>query len=238
MPRRRTELRTIVALAVLAALAGCGMSESSRSTSETRVKNLVVSDLFNSLLGRTGPGGGIIFYVGLRDNPPPNSIGAVLVAMEALSLESDFANVETAKLPTWGCGTTAIPEAHNEAVGAGANNTEIVAAACGEQNIWARRALDLRKNGRSDWFLPSIGELHQLCLFKHRQTGDVTTPCNVTRGQRAGTGVLRDRVWSSNEGNWNYAKAYDFTTGGTPGVAKNSTGASAIVVRAFSPVSN
>lgn len=66
----------------------------------------------------------------------------------------------------WGCHGKDIPRADETAVGTGARNTTDILAGCTEAGIAAKLADDYELNGYTDWFLPSITELHELYLNK------------------------------------------------------------------------
>ncbi|TAL43557.1 MAG: DUF1566 domain-containing protein, partial [Chitinophagaceae bacterium] len=61
----------------------------------------------------------------------------------------------------WGCYGTGIGST-STAIGTGNQNTMNIIAGCATSNIAARLCSDLVLGGFSDWYLPSIDELHQV----------------------------------------------------------------------------
>ncbi len=115
----------------------CGISTSTTSTAQT--VSFVIGQSY---------GGGIIFYLdgtgqhGLIAATSDQSIGA-----------------------QWGCSGTAIGGTFS-AIAMGQTNTTAIVNGCNQAGIAARICDDLVLNGYSDWFLPSLDELNQMCLQK------------------------------------------------------------------------
>jgi len=96
----------------------------------------------------------------------------------------------------WGCpGTTT----NATSLTNGAQNTNLIVAACTDQTIAARRCSDLVAYGYSDWYLPSADELN--CLYVNRAS---------LGGFYTFSGIV---YWSSTETNANWANAQNFNTG-------------------------
>ena len=127
-------------------------------------------------VGDTGPGGGRVFYV---SSTPINYA-------EGVSTGGTFLEVAPFN---WAGGTS---EYSNEwcrrgytdltlgaDIGTGANNTFVLATQgnC-SNNSAAKKTVDATIGGQSDWFLPSVKELNEVCKFAHRQeTGNPSVAC-------------------------------------------------------------
>ncbi len=117
----------------------------------------------------------------------------------------------------WGCySTTTMVGGTSEALGTGAANTAIVAAACGAGTA-ARLCADLVLNGYSDWFLPSRDELNKLSINSSFIGGFSITTVNY---------------WSSSELNSNWALYVIISSGSAHEYYKNAP-FSVRAVRAF-----
>lgn len=245
-------------VAILIPLASCGGSDSAQS-SIPKVKNGALSNLLKNkpgfpkltttttppttttlppcsqggacAVGDKGPGGGVVFYVG---SAPIDVLPGVSDGGENLEIVNIDAQYNRNPYPTWGCRRTEILASKDQTIGAGAKSTKAIADTCADTNIYAKIALNLTLNGKSDWFMPSVNELQQLCLVVYQQTGDSTTACDTTRAVRPGLESFKDRIWTSNEGNYEYGQTYDLRYGKTSGVRKDTSAAMFAVVRAFS----
>ncbi len=93
-------------------------------------------------------GGGIIFYI---DNDGQNGL---------ISATTD----QSTGAP-WGCYGTLIGGT-STALGSGQANTAAIVNGCSTAGIAARICDNLVLNGYSDWYLPSLEELNQMCLQK------------------------------------------------------------------------
>lgn len=104
-------------------------------------------------IGDMGPAGGNVFYV---------------TAGGRHGLE-----VATNSLPNaeWGCEGTSIPGAFGRPIGTGQTNTDAILADCPTPSIAARVAAEYLHPGTlyNGWFMPSIGELLQLCQSNKAQ---------------------------------------------------------------------
>jgi hypothetical protein len=117
-------------------------------------------------LGETGPGGGTIFYVGDFVNAATGEMNHYLeLAPANWSSPSD-------PLAAWGCNTAS--NAVAEGIGEGEKNTNTIIAGCSTSTIAAARARAYRGGGQTDWSLPSVREMNQLCLWVTGQSP--TTP--------------------------------------------------------------
>jgi len=66
----------------------------------------------------------------------------------------------------WGCAGTVISGADGTAIGTGLQNTIDIMAGCSTPAIAARECRGVTINGYSDWHLPSLAELYQVCNNK------------------------------------------------------------------------
>ncbi len=96
--------------------------------------------------------------------------------------------------------------------------------------------LAYRGGGKSDWYLPNVVEIIQLCKYVKRQswTSD-TTMCSQAGSAPTGdtTFLYGETFWTSNPQDSNNAFNYNFTTLGLGGGAKSWAGAVARPIRAF-----
>lgn len=113
------------------------------------------------IVGDTGPGGGIVFYVA----PTSQTWGRYLeAATQDLGSVSSWCN----------SASTNVAEATSTALGAGAANTAAIAAACTSS---AANAVDaLTQGGKSDWYLPSSLELSEMYTKKQTIGGFANEP--------------------------------------------------------------
>lgn len=187
-------------------------------------------------IGNTGPAGGEVFY----DAGSQQSWGRYLeFAPEGWSgSEKDpkisWCNVSDVLLtnaPTsngWLSFGQKIGDGLGQKIGDGKGNTDLMVAGCSAGAALMSRAY--RGGGQNDWFLPSSGELNELCKYAGGQvTGDSKVPCRLFfPAPLRGFGKTSDSnfYWSSSEtsfntalaqffgsGNWNYAyksNAYSF----------------------------
>jgi hypothetical protein len=164
------------------------------SSSGTAKKSIFVAQVTVSIthsVGDTGPGGGIIFYVS-----PAGFISGGLIChyLEAASSDSGPAD--------WGANGTSTGTT-GTAIGTGYSNTQaIILALSGlsETGKAAQLADAYSNNGKSDWFLPSQGELQ--ALYQSGITG------------------LGSSVWSSTEDD--ASNAWSVGYAGPPGYWSDS----------------
>lgn len=152
-------------------------------------------------VGDTGPGGGKVFY----DTGSTQPWGRYL---EAAPADLDGS-------PTWGCAGTDV--ATGSAVGDGKANTTAILAACSTDGTASKLAAALTAGGRSDWYIPSLGELGLL------RNANPSVP-NIGSGG----------YWSSTQYSAGYGWFMAFVNGGTAQYGKDQ-GMSVRPIRAFSP---
>jgi hypothetical protein len=90
------------------------------------------------VIGGTGPGGGIVFYI------DATGLGGLESAPRDLSMAT-----------IWGCADTALVGAGGLLMGTGKLNTDDILAGCLDSGIAARLADDYTLGDVDDWFLPS-----------------------------------------------------------------------------------
>ena len=146
-------------------------------------------------IGSRGPGGGWIFYVDLYDQYPG------FTYLEA-------APTDIASLP-WCNNSTSIPAVAgwaSKAVGKGQANTTAMLGVC---SSGAANAADLYLTAtKSDWFLPSLGEVK--LMYNNLLEAGVG-------------GFANDLYWSSTENDSSDAWAQDFDTGAQDSYGKFSS---------------
>lgn len=157
------------------------------------------------LVGNTGPGGGIVFY----DAGSQQSWGRYL----------EYAPYTWSKSPrvfNWcnvndfyftGTVTDSVLRATlGFEIGKGKANTDLMVAGCTSGAAVQARAY--RGGGKSDWFLPSMDELNELCKFaNHQATGDPKIECLPSKSLLGSRGGLEGgtKFWSSSEYDANFA---------------------------------
>jgi hypothetical protein len=156
------------------------------SAGATNTIHVTVTVRAKLVIGDTGPGGGIVFYItdggihGLEAAPVDQSTGA-----------------------TWGCRDDGvITGADGTAIGTGAQNTADIIVGCAEAGIAAIVADEVIINNYGDWYLPSTGELTLM--------NDVIGLGSSTLGNVGN--FVQDSYWSSTENGFTdvSAKVYFF----------------------------
>ena len=111
----------------------------------------------NCDVGKTGPGGGLIFY----HSPQPQWWGTHL-EVRTTSRKSDWCDKSTLAL-TKNVTDSKLLRSLGKELGKGKANTQLMLAACsgGAANL----ASTFRGGGLDDWYLPSYKELDQICKF-------------------------------------------------------------------------
>jgi hypothetical protein len=175
----------------------------------------------------TGPGGGVVFYYSATAFTSLGSAcGTNCHSLEAAPTTGSSAWTDVRR--TWatnsgttsaqsGNAVTSVSGADGIGIGTGYQNTSDIIAQIG--NVAATSAaVEARAyrgpNSLSDWFLPSIDELNELCKYA-KSTGDASgsgTPC--TGGTSTLRGFPTDSYWSSSEYATNRAWSQGFRYGG------------------------
>jgi hypothetical protein len=119
------------------------------------------------IVGDTGPGGGIVFYV--HTGGGTFSCG---VALTSTCRYLEAAPADVAGTHAW-CSNTSSPlSVTATGIGAGMANTTTADTTCSSGAI--QQAADYTNNGKSDWHLPSRDELNQLYLQRFTVGGFAT----------------------------------------------------------------
>ena len=167
-------------------------------------------------IGMTGPGGGIIFFVDYNDQyvglnyleaaPQGWSDGLSNVNLGGITGETAGTATVDPKMK-WCSDTSSLLGLNawsNSAVGVGATNTATADTTCAGGAIQA--AADLALGGKTDWFLPSIGEV----MLMHANL------------RQAGVGGFSAAdYWSSSEYDASLTRYHYFTSGGQANYAKS-----------------
>jgi hypothetical protein len=140
------------------------------------------SYLENTLIGNTGPGGGIVFYLTTGGH-----------GLESAPIDQDIPQVWSNVNNTVGTSTV---------IGTGYSNTDLIIAQLGHTNSAAKVCKEYRGGGFSDWFLPSKDELYLIYknLFFISKAGFNTT---------APSCYWSSSEWSSNSA-WIYGSAAEY----------------------------
>ena len=115
------------------------------------------------VVGNTGPGGGIVFYVQTATAAAPwRYLEAAPNTWNGGSEDPQiiWCNVNNAYLKSLVNGTTPLSTLTGTVIGTGARNTKAMSGTC--SGGAANMAASYNGGGKSDWFLPSKDELNQL----------------------------------------------------------------------------
>jgi hypothetical protein len=113
-------------------------------------------------VGDTGPGGGVVFYVG----------SSVINAVTGISSGGKYLEYSTTTVARkWcACGNTAVPDSNADYFGSGAQFTKWIEDADASSTA-ADYAANLDEGGQTDWFLPTIGEFRAMYSATSALTG-------------------------------------------------------------------
>lgn len=178
------------------------------------------SNGINCKIGNIGPGGGIIFF----DAGKKYSWGRYLeLAPNGWSGRPSDPSApwcnETELFLTNGITSPTLKDMVGAEIGKGKANTDLMTTYC----TWGAAVISraYRGGSKSDWYLPSAGELNEICKFAHFQiTGDPKVVCTESRVRRSGYSDFY--YWSSFETEPLFAKSQNFTVGEQGGSAKKS----------------
>ena len=142
------------------------------------------------VVGDTGPGGGIVFYVASSDFTSTSSdCGTTCRYLEAATADQSTGI-------DWCSNTYMSLNVTSTGIGNGMANTTTADTTCTSGAI--QIAADYSNNGKTDWHLPSKDELNELCKYARTQTtGDTGVNCASSGSLRAGFSAVA--YWSSSE---------------------------------------
>ncbi len=162
------------------------------------------------VVGATGPGGGIVFYVNESNATGSRYLEAAPSGWNTGSDPSLDWGVNTGGV---NCSTLDITGATGTAVGTGLANTTAITAACTTAAqapaAWAAKNYT---GGGVSWFLPSLDELNQLCRYASSQAFDATA-ITCTGSLAPVGGFTSVTYWSSSQFDNEYALKQSFNHG-------------------------
>ena len=214
------------------------------------------------VVGDTGPGGGIVFYVSATDFTSTGSdCGTTCKYLEAAPADQSSGIVWATITPKCyveaggdgsnnnSCQSFSIYSPHDTpnqadsrtaatAIGKGMANTNQVHSrltfegAAATDTYAAGIAFAYANNSKTDWHLPSKDELNELCKYARTQTTGDSSTTCNNTGSL--TGSWSNQYWSSSEINTNHALRQLFNTDGNQGNGfKGGTANAVRPVRAF-----
>ena len=187
-------------------------------------------------VGDIGPGGGIVFYVASAFFiSPVSSCDTNCLYLEAASQTWGNRGITCGAIGTaavdpkcaWSgnIGTLLGDAAQGTAIGTGYGNTLAITTQSSGGGTVDRAATSARAytgGSKTDWFLPSRGELNELCKYARTQTAvDTATVC--ARSGILRSGFVADYYWSSSESIASSAILQNFGFGTTASTNKNDT---------------
>ena len=197
-------------------------------------------------VGETGPGGGTVFYVhanGTFTSPGSTcntaGVGGISTCkyLEASPPTGTRYNIDLQRSwATLANQTTTVTGVTGTEIGTGYQNTSSIADQSGNvaETSAAVEARAYRgPNGLSDWFLPSVVELNELCKFARGQTtGNTAVICPTSSGLKRDLFAFNS-YWSSSQFNKDRASSQDFSDGKQGIDNKGTNGLRVRPVRAF-----
>lgn len=158
--------------------------------------------------GDVGPGGGVVFYVDY-DRPA----GSRVFEMAPNGWSEDGADT----VAMAGCSGVVIAGTSSVALGAGQANTAAIIAGCETPGIAARIASDYASATKSDWYLPSLGEMEALCTSLYPEVVGATA-CVAPEGATQPSGFTVGPYQTSSLLSATYGYAQDIPPMGVVGV--------------------
>ena len=197
-------------------------------------------------IGETGPGGGTVFYLhasGTFTSPGSTcntaGVGGISTCkyLEASPPTGTRYNIDLQRSwATLANQTTKVTGVTGTEIGTGYQNTSSIADQSGNvaETSAAVEARAYRgPNGLSDWFLPSVVELNELCKFARGQTtGNTAVICPTSSGLKRDLFAFNS-YWSSSQFNKDRASSQDFSDGKQGIDNKGTNGLRVRPVRAF-----
>jgi hypothetical protein len=159
------------------------------------------------VVGDTGPGGGIVFYVATSSFASAGSTCNTACRYLEAAPANWLADTTGDPFRSWatdGNQTTAVVGADGTAIGSGYQNTLDIVAQTGNEAATSAAVLAhaYRGNSKSDWHLPSKDELNQMCKWQRGVAwiSDATVCTGGTLNSGAGaSGFVANIYWSSSE---------------------------------------
>ncbi|MBN2652569.1 MAG: InlB B-repeat-containing protein [Spirochaetales bacterium] len=171
-----------------------------------------------------GPAGGLIFYIN------SNAISDGWKYLEAAPVDTEWDS------KWWGKNGTEVGGT-GTGIGTGSANTTVIVDKLNEDPADSDRAAQLCDSlisgGYSDWFLPSVDELDQMCWILHSRRWDGSAQDNPDYGSNRVGGFSDDTYWSSSENSANFAKTFIFSDGNPNSAGKATAGLRTRAIRAF-----
>ena len=181
------------------------------------------------VVGDTGPGGGIVFYVA---SSAFTATGSTCRAGGCKYLEAAPSGWNPGADPTrtWATNVYSnqsrvvpVPGANGVAIGTGYQNSVNIVAQVGNVDESSAAVLARAYSGgsKNDWFLPSKDELNELCFyFSGVAKSGGRCNGNASTGRAGVGGFAPDNYWSSSELNADRAWAQIFVSGYQDNFAK------------------
>jgi hypothetical protein len=173
-------------------------------------------------VGETGPGGGTIFYTG---DSVIGSYGDKYKGGKSLEF-LDYSS----KTYKFKCAI----HVHDlkTGLGAGAENTARYRAVCSDTDSPVVLATNASNGGKSDWFIPSMEDLNQICRYSRGQTTGSTEQCNGKSKIAISGNSFNEAQWSSNQFSEKSMYARSFGDGTSVARDKNKYSYKFFLVRA------
>jgi hypothetical protein len=153
------------------------------------------------VLGATGPGGGIVFYVNETATTGARYMEAAPNTWSGVGADPRIAWGTGVVVSTVNCSNYDITASVDTAIGTGLANTTAITIACTAAQApaaWAAWNYTGGGLATGSWFLPSQLELNQLCRYASSQVFDAAeTTC--TGSPTPIGGFAADRYWSSSQ---------------------------------------
>ena len=168
------------------------------------------------VVGDTGPGGGIVFYVSATAFTSTGSTcNTNCRYLEVAPVTGTAAWTDVSR--NWATNaTTAVVGGDGTAIGTGYQNTLDIIAQVGNV-AGSSAAVEANAyrgpNNKTDWFLPSRYELNQLCRYAWNLSVDNTATTCSGMGGLIRAGFSNDNYWSSSEVSDQEAMVQDFGNG-------------------------
>jgi hypothetical protein len=187
--------------------------------------------------GEIGPAGGFIFYVA----PEPTEWGRYI---EVIDTQRSTSWCDESRLPLFENASTVLQAKIGTRIGTGRANTELIDAACAFGA--AKVVTEFEYGGYSDWYLPSLSELNEICKFIRYQDVNGDALCLKTGDIRPMFKSAHDRsqnhFWSSSEvlkteppGGFAYGQDFSNWYIGKGAVRDKKQSMSVLAIRYFGP---